>query len=174
VGTMAADVLHIQFHVAYAVSTAVFAVTLAVVFVAWNRTEGTLSVHSIVTPRRELFYWAAVMATFALGTAAGDLTANTFGLGYPTSALLFGALIARTGRRVPVVPPERHPRLLDGLRPDPSPRSIHRRLTREAHEREWTGVGGRGGQPAVRPAHRACVATMMRSDGTVGRNATGA
>ena len=98
-GTMAADVLHIQFHVAYAVSTAVFAVTLAVVFVAWNRTEGTLSVHSIVTPRRELFYWAAVMATFALGTAAGDLTANTFGLGYPTSALLFGALIARTGRR---------------------------------------------------------------------------
>ncbi len=94
VGTMAADVLHIQFHVAYAISTGVFAVTLAVVFVVWHRSEGTLSIHSIVTPRREIFYWAAIMATFALGTAAGDLTATTLGLGYLTSAVLFGALIA--------------------------------------------------------------------------------
>jgi uncharacterized membrane-anchored protein len=94
VGTMAADVLHIQFHVPYAASTVFFAVVLAVVFVAWSRIEGTLSIHSIVTPRRELFYWATVMATFALGTAAGDLTANTVGLGYLTSAVLFAALLA--------------------------------------------------------------------------------
>jgi uncharacterized membrane-anchored protein len=94
VGTMAADVLHIQFHVPYAASTVFFAVVLAVVFVAWSRIDGTLSIHSIVTPRRELFYWATVMATFALGTAAGDLTANTLGLGYLTSAVLFAALLA--------------------------------------------------------------------------------
>jgi len=94
VGTMAADVLHIQFHVPYAASTAFFAVVLAVVFVAWSRVEGTLSIHSIVTPRRELFYWATVMATFALGTAAGDLTATTLGLGYLTSAVLFATLLA--------------------------------------------------------------------------------
>ncbi len=93
VGTMAADVLHIQFHVPYAVSTVLFAVVLAVVFVSWHRVEGTLSIHSIVTPRRELFYWAAVMATFALGTAAGDFTATTLGLGYLTSAVLFAALM---------------------------------------------------------------------------------
>ncbi len=93
VGTMAADVLHLQFHVPYAVSTAFFAVVLAVVFVTWSRVEGTLSIHSIVTPRREAFYWAAVMATFALGTAAGDLTAKTLGLGYLSSAVLFAALI---------------------------------------------------------------------------------
>jgi uncharacterized membrane-anchored protein len=93
VGTMAADVLHKQFHVPYAASTTFFAIVLAVVFVAWDRVERTLSIHSIVTPRRELFYWAAVMATFALGTAAGDLTAKTLGLGYFTSAVLFAALM---------------------------------------------------------------------------------
>jgi uncharacterized membrane-anchored protein len=94
VGTMAADVLHLRFRVPYAASTVLFAAVLTVVFVAWHRMEGSLSIHSIVTPRRELFYWAAVMATFALGTAAGDLTANTLGLGYGTSAVLFGVLIA--------------------------------------------------------------------------------
>jgi uncharacterized membrane-anchored protein len=65
-----------------------------VVFRAWYRLEGTLSIHSIHTPRRECFYWAAVLATFALGTAAGDLTANSFGLGYFGSIWLFAAIIA--------------------------------------------------------------------------------
>ena len=97
VGTMAADVLHKQFQVPYAATTVFFAVVLAAVFMAWNLTERTLSIHSIVTPRRELFYWAAVMATFALGTAAGDLTAKTIGLGYFTSAVLFAALMAVPG-----------------------------------------------------------------------------
>ncbi len=92
-GTMAADVLHIQFKVPYAVSTPFFAVVLAVVFVAWHRTEGTLSIHSIDSPRREVFYWATVMATFAMGTALGDLTATTLHLGYLVSAVLFAGLM---------------------------------------------------------------------------------
>lgn len=93
-GTMAADVLHVGFGVPYPVSAVLFVLVLAGVFVAWHRYEGTLSVHSIVNMRRELFYWAAVVATFALGTAVGDLTAYTFGLGYLASAVLFAALIA--------------------------------------------------------------------------------
>ena len=93
VGTMAADVLHKQFGVAYAASSLFFAVVLAAVFLAWHRTEGTLSIHSIVTTRRELFYWATVMATFALGTAAGDYTAHTLKLGYFASAVLFAGLM---------------------------------------------------------------------------------
>jgi len=93
VGTMAADVLHKQFGVAYAVSSLFFAIVLAAVFVVWHRTEGTLSIHSITTMRRELFYWAAVMATFALGTAVGDFTAHTLGLGFFSSAVFFAGLI---------------------------------------------------------------------------------
>jgi len=93
-GTMAADVLHVGLGVPYIVSTVFYAIVLAVVFRVWFVSEGTLSIHSITTPRRELFYWAAVLATFALGTAAGDLTAVTFGLGYFGSILLFAAIIA--------------------------------------------------------------------------------
>ena len=93
-GTMAADALHIQLGVPYAVSTAFFALALAVVFIAWYTTEHTLSIHSITTRRRELFYWATVMATFALGTATGDLTAFTLKLGFFSSIVLFAVLIA--------------------------------------------------------------------------------
>ena len=93
-GTMAADVLHVGLGVPYIASTVFYAIVLAIVFRAWYLTEGTLSIHSITTPGRELFYWAAVLATFALGTAAGDLTAVTFGLGYFGSILLFAAIIA--------------------------------------------------------------------------------
>jgi uncharacterized membrane-anchored protein len=92
-GTMAADVIHVRFGVPYAVSTVGFAIILAAVFVTWYRVEGTLSIHSINTTRRELFYWATVLATFALGTAAGDMTAYTFHLGFFSSALLFAAAI---------------------------------------------------------------------------------
>jgi uncharacterized membrane-anchored protein len=93
-GTMAADVLHVGLGVPYIASTIFYAIVLAVVFRTWYLSEGTLSIHSITTQRRELFYWAAVLATFALGTAAGDLTAVTFGLGYFGSIFLFGAIIA--------------------------------------------------------------------------------
>jgi len=93
-GTMAADALHIGLGIPYLVSTAFFAVALAVIFVAWYAREKTLSIHSIDTRPRELFYWATVMATFALGTAAGDMTAITLGLGYFSSGVLFAVVIA--------------------------------------------------------------------------------
>jgi uncharacterized membrane-anchored protein len=97
VGTMAADVLHKALHVPYTASTLLYAGVLAAVFVVWQRTEHTLSIHSIDTPRREAFYWAAVMATFAMGTALGDFTATTLHLGYLTSVVLFAVLIAVPG-----------------------------------------------------------------------------
>ncbi|HYA00867.1 MAG TPA: hypothetical protein VEK76_11025 [Candidatus Binatia bacterium] len=93
-GTMCADALHIQLGVPYWASTVGFAIAVAVIFWAWHRTEGTLSIHSIVTPRRELFYWAAVLATFALGTAWGDLMAFTLGLGFLTAGIVFAVVIA--------------------------------------------------------------------------------
>ena len=93
-GTMAADVVHIVLGVPYLDSSVFFGAVLAVIFVSWYATERTLSIHSISTPRRELFYWAAIMATFALGTAVGDMTATTLGLGYFASGLLFAALFA--------------------------------------------------------------------------------
>jgi uncharacterized membrane-anchored protein len=93
-GTMAADVLHVGLHVPYAASTTFYLVVLAVIFAVWYRSERTLSIHSIRTRRREFFYWATVLATFALGTAAGDLTATTMHLGYLASGVLFAVVIA--------------------------------------------------------------------------------
>ncbi|MEJ3404358.1 hypothetical protein WDJ51_06415 [Rathayibacter sp. YIM 133350] len=96
-GTMVADVTHIVLDVPYLLSSIVFAATLAAIFGAWWTSEKTLSVHAITSNRRELFYWATVLATFALGTALGDLTATTFSLGYLGSAVLFAVLFAMPG-----------------------------------------------------------------------------
>jgi uncharacterized membrane-anchored protein len=93
-GTMAADVLHVGFSVPYIATSILYAGALAIVFVSWDRTQHTLSIHSVDSAVREGFYWAAVVATFALGTAVGDLTAVTLHLGYFSSALLFAGLIA--------------------------------------------------------------------------------
>ena len=93
-GTMAADVLHVRFGVPYAVSSVLAAVVLAAVFVGWQRTEKTLSIHTVDSPRREAFYWAVVVATFAMGTALGDLTATTFHFGYLGSGVVFACVIA--------------------------------------------------------------------------------
>ena len=93
-GTMAADVLHVGLGIPYFVSTVLFTAALIVIFTAWYTSEKTLSIHSIYTRRRELFYWATVMATFALGTAVGDLTATTLHLGYFFSGVVFAVLIA--------------------------------------------------------------------------------
>ena len=93
-GTMIADAIHVGLGIPYAVSTLAFGVALAVIFVVWYACEGTLSIHTIDSRRRELFYWATVMATFALGTAAGDLTATTVGIGFFWSGVMFSALIA--------------------------------------------------------------------------------
>lgn len=92
-GTMAADVLHVGLGVSYTATTVIYALVLASVFVAWQRTEKTLSIHSIDTPRREAFYWATVVATFAMGTALGDFTAYTLHLGYFPSAFVFAGVI---------------------------------------------------------------------------------
>ena len=75
-------------------STTFYAIVLAVIFILWYRTEGTLSIHSIRTPRRELFYWATVLATFAMGTATGDMTAKTLNLGYLASGIWFSVAFA--------------------------------------------------------------------------------
>jgi uncharacterized membrane-anchored protein len=93
-GTGAADVLHLDLGLPYTATTLLWAVVLAVVFWLWYRSEGTLSIHSIVTRRREMFYWATVFATFALGTALGDLTAVTLHLGYLASGIMFAVIIA--------------------------------------------------------------------------------
>ena len=93
-GTMAADVIHVVLGIPYLVSTVFFASALAIIFVTWYVSEKTLSIHTIYSGRRELFYWATVIATFALGTAAGDMTASTLGLGYFPSVVLFAVLFA--------------------------------------------------------------------------------
>lgn len=93
VGTLVSDELVDGLGVSLRVTTLVFAVLLVVVFTAWQRTERTLSVHSIVTTRRELFYWLAILVTFALGTSAGDLLSEGLDLGYPLSVVLFAVAI---------------------------------------------------------------------------------
>ncbi len=96
-GTMVADIVHVGLGVPHMVSTSFFLTVLIVIFAGWRRSEGTLSIHSIHTRRREIFYWAAVLTTFALGTAVGDLTAKTLNLGYFVSAVIFGLMIAAPG-----------------------------------------------------------------------------
>jgi uncharacterized membrane-anchored protein len=93
-GTMAADGLHVGLGIPYVATSSLYAVSLAVVLLLWYRSEGTLSIHSITTRRREVFYWCTVFATFALGTALGDFAATTLNLGFRDSGLVFLALIA--------------------------------------------------------------------------------
>jgi uncharacterized membrane-anchored protein len=92
-GTGVSDFLHLDVHIPYLGTTLLWAVILAAIFWTWYRSEGTLSIHSITTQRRECFYWATVFATFALGTALGDYTATALNLGYLGSAILFSVAI---------------------------------------------------------------------------------
>ncbi len=94
VGTLITDNLTDNFGISLVVTTIVFSIALAITFAVWYASERTLSIHTIVTTKREAFYWLAVLFTFALGTAAGDLTAERFSVGYWQSAVLFGGLIA--------------------------------------------------------------------------------
>jgi uncharacterized membrane-anchored protein len=93
-GTLITDNLTDRYNVPLLTSTIVFSVVLAAVFALWYRSQRTLSIHTIVTSKRESFYWLAILFTFALGTAAGDLVAEQFQLGYGVSALIFGGMIA--------------------------------------------------------------------------------
>jgi len=93
-GTLITDKLTDDFGVALEITTAIFTVVLALVFLIWYSVERTLSIHTIFTVRREAFYWLAILFTFALGTAAGDLVAEKFNLGYLNSLILFAGIIS--------------------------------------------------------------------------------
>lgn len=96
VGTLITDNLTDNFGVSLVTTTVIFSIMLAATFASWYAVEKTLSVHTIQTTRREAFYWFAILFTFALGTASGDLVAERLHLGYLVSALVFGGLIAIT------------------------------------------------------------------------------
>jgi uncharacterized membrane-anchored protein len=95
-GTLVTDNLVDNFGVSLQTTTLIFTLALGATFAVWYLSEKTLSIHSVFTTRRELFYWAAILFTFALGTAAGDLVSEKMNLGYLTSALIFGSLIGAT------------------------------------------------------------------------------
>ena len=92
-GTGVSDFLHLDVHIPYAGTTLLWAIVLSAVFFLWHHSERTLSIHSITTQRREIYYWVTVFATFALGTALGDFTATALGLGYLASGILFSVAI---------------------------------------------------------------------------------
>ena len=94
VGTLVTDNLVDNFGVRLETTTIVFSIVLALTFLAWYASEKTLSIHTIFTTRREIFYWLAILFTFSLGTAAGDLVAERFDMGYLTTGLIFGGVIA--------------------------------------------------------------------------------
>ncbi len=125
-GTMAAGILHVYMGIPYIFSAAIYAVAVTVIFVLWYLSEKTLSVHSINTRRREVFYWAAVLGTFAMGTAVGDMTAVSFNLRFFASGILFAVVIA--------IPrsPQRDRRLLVRLHHHQAVGSVVRGLARGA------------------------------------------
>ena len=94
VGTLISDNLVDGMGISLMTTSIVFGVILAIVFAAWYRSERTLSIHTIITSRRELFYWAAILFTFAMGTSVGDLMAERLDLGYGQAAIVFAAMIA--------------------------------------------------------------------------------
>ena len=94
VGTLVTDNLVDNFGVKLTTSTIIFTIALALTFAAWYASEKTLSIHTVFTSRREAFYWLAILFTFALGTASGDLVSEQFGLGYLNTGILFGMIIA--------------------------------------------------------------------------------
>ncbi len=96
VGTQITDTLTDKLGVSLYASTAVFSVVLLGIFALWFAVEKTLSIHTITTHRREWFYWAAILCTFALGTAAGDLATEALGWGFQLGVVIFGLLIALT------------------------------------------------------------------------------
>jgi uncharacterized membrane-anchored protein len=96
-GTMAADIVHDGLKVGYLESSVAFGIALAIILALWYRSEHTLSIHSITTRRRERYYWGTIVATFALGTAVGDMTATVFNWGYLDSGIVFGLAIVVIG-----------------------------------------------------------------------------
>ena len=131
-GTGVADFIHLDLHIPYIGTTILWAAVLAAVFWGWQRSEGTLSIHSIVIQRREAFYWAAVFATFALGTALGDLTAISFNWGYLSVRAHFRGDHPAPCSGQAGVWTEQHRCVLDVLRCDASARRFVCGLDRQA------------------------------------------
>ncbi len=148
-GTMAADAVHIVVGVPYIVSSVFFAVVLAALFVAWNASEKTLSIHSICTRKREAFYWLVVLTTFALGTATGDMTAISLHLGYLSSGVLFAVFDRRPRSGLLAVRAERCVRVLVRLHPDAAARRVVRRLAGRIAGQRRSRAGVRTGQLGV-------------------------
>jgi uncharacterized membrane-anchored protein len=92
-GTLFTDNLTDNLGVSLVTTSIIFSIMLAIVFLVWHKTEASLAIHSIYTPRREAFYWSAILFTFALGTATGDLFAERLGLGYGLSLVIFVTII---------------------------------------------------------------------------------
>ncbi|MDQ2761752.1 MAG: hypothetical protein M3Y17_15335, partial [Actinomycetota bacterium] len=116
-GTLGADAVHVGLGVPYVISSIFYALVLAAIFVLWYRSEWTLSIHSIYTRRREVFYWATVLATFALGTATGDMSAATFGWGYLASGVVFAFVLSAAALAPgPLAPPISRTRPAQGYR----------------------------------------------------------
>ena len=126
-GTLITDNMTDHYNVPLTTSTIIFSIVLAAVFAGWYAVERTLSIHTIFTTRREAFYWLAILFTFALGTAAGDLSAEKLDLGYAVSILIFGGLIAAVAIGHYAFQDERRPGLLAGLHPDAAARRVDRR-----------------------------------------------
>jgi hypothetical protein len=130
-GTGVSDTMHLVVGIPYAGTTLLWAVVLAGIFTVWYRSERTLSIHSIVTRRREAFYWATVFATFALGTALGDFTATTLAPG----VLVLGRAVLRDHHdprhRVARLRPQPRGRVLVGLRGDAAAGRVGRRLRQQ-------------------------------------------
>ena len=126
-------------------STIVFAVALAVVFAVWYAVERTLSIHTIVTTRREAFYWLAILFTFALGTAAGDLVAEKLDLGFGVSSADLRRRHRADHARALRASAQRRAGVLAGLHPDPAARRLDRRLAVAAsHKDGGLGLGTTG------------------------------
>ncbi len=138
-GTMVADVTHIVLGVPYYASTIAFAIILTVVFTTWYKVESTLSIHSINIQRREIFYWAAVLATFAMGTASrhdrNDVTSRLLGIGDTVCCIVPAPRV-----RLRPVPSQSYFCILVLLRHDPTTGSFLCRLVWEAKEYYWIGI----------------------------------
>ena len=144
-GTLITDNMSDHYNVPLTTSTIVFSIVLAAVFAAWYASERTLSIHTIYTTRREAFYWLAILFTFALGTAAGDLSAEKLNLGYAVSILIFGGLIAPRHRGPLRVQAQRRALLLAGLHPHPPARRVdRRRMSQNSHKYGGLGLGTTG------------------------------
>ena len=136
-GTGVSDTMHLTFGIPYAGTTLFWAVVLAAVFFLWDRSEHTLSIHSITTSRREKFYWATIFATFALGTALGGLHRDDAGARVSAVSDLLLRRHPHPVDRVVPLPPERDLRLLVRLCRHPAHRCVVRRLLQQAkgHQR---------------------------------------